>query len=230
MPNATRILDTLPDPRVRSTLARLHAEAGRETWRMVRDFAGQLPRALLRRPLPWDRLEGRLSDKFICLEPAQGVLCYLLARSARARTIVEFGTSFGVSTIYLAAAVRDNGGGCVIGTELVPAKAERARAHLREAGLEHFAEVRVGNALDTLGDLDLPVDFMLNDGFPRFALPVLQLVAPRLRPGAIVVADNVGAFWADHGDYLRWVRDPANGFVSSLLPLNEGTELSVRAE
>jgi predicted O-methyltransferase YrrM len=195
---------------------------------MLRDFADQIPRALLRRPLPWERLEGRLSDKFVCLEPAQGVLCYLLARSARARTIVEFGTSFGVSTIYLAAAVRDNGGGCVIGTELVPAKAERARAHLREAGLEEFVEIRLGNALDSLREIDTPVDFMLSDGFPRFALPVLQLVAPRLRQGAIVVADNVGAFWADHGDYLRWVRDPANGFASSLLPLNEGTELSVR--
>jgi predicted O-methyltransferase YrrM len=77
-------------------------------------------------------------------------------------------------------------------------------------------------------DLDGPVDFMLNDGFPRFQLPVLQLVAPKLTPGGVVIADNVGAFWADHGDYLAWVRDLANGFASTLLPLNEGTKLSVR--
>lgn len=76
--------------------------------------------------------------------------------------------------------------------------------------------------------LEAPVDMLLCDGFPPGMLPVLKLVAPRLRPGAVVVADNVGAFWADHSDYLGWVRDPSNGFQSAMLAMNEGTELSVR--
>jgi predicted O-methyltransferase YrrM len=222
------VLEALPDPRVRDVLRRLHARADRETPRLIWQFLGFLPHLLLRRALPWERLEPRLDDKFIALDRAQGVFCYLLARALGARHVVEFGTSYGISTIYLAAAVRDNGGGRVIGTEKVPAKAARAREHLREAGLASFVEIREGDAQETLRDLDGPVDLMLNDGFPRFQLPVLQLVAPRLRPGAVVVADNVGAFWADHGAYLAWVRDPANGFASTLLPLNEGTELSVR--
>jgi len=221
-------LAALPDPRVRETLERLHAEASREMFGMMRAFAREVPRLLLRRRLRFERLEASVADKFICLDPAQGVLCYLLARSARARSVVEFGTSFGVSTIYLAAAVRDNGGGRVIGTELVPEKAARAREHLREAGLEEVVEIRVGNALDTLREIDSPVDFMLNDGFPRFALPVLELVAPRLCEGAIVLTDNVGTFPADYADYVRWLRDPANGFVSTRVPLKLGTELSVR--
>jgi len=221
-------LAALPDPNVRALLRRLHARADAETPRLFLQFLDQLPRLALGRAIPWERFGRRLDDKFICLDRSQGVFCYLLARALGARRIVEFGTSFGVSTIYLALAVRENGGGRVIGTEMVPSKAARAHAHLKEAGLSEWVEIREGDARDTLRDLDGPVDLLLNDGFPPAMLPVLQLVAPHLRPGAIVVSDNVGAFWADHRAYLAWLRDPANGFQSALLAMNEGTELSVR--
>jgi predicted O-methyltransferase YrrM len=223
-----RVLASIADPRVRTLLTRLHREADRQTFGLLRVGLPQLPRLLLGRGLSSQRMEHALSDKYIPLEPAQGMLCYLLARSLRAQRIVEFGTSFGVSTIYLAMAVRDGGGGRVIGTELLPAKAAKARQHLEEAGLADFVEIREGNALETLRSLEGPVDFFLNDGFPRFALDVLKLVAPHLREGAIVLADNVGLFRAEHADYLAWVRDPANGFASGVLALAEDVELSVR--
>ncbi len=221
-------LEALCDPTVQRVLARLHASADRQNPRLVLAFLAALPRFLLGRRLPWDRLEPRMADKFIAIPPDQGVLCYLLARALGARRIVEFGTSFGISTIYLAAAVRDNGGGRVIGTELLPTKAAAAREHLREAGLERFVEIREGDALETLRDLEGPIDFMLNDGFPRFALPVLRVVEPRLRTGAVVVSDNVGAFPADHAEYVAYVRDPRHGFRSALLGAKPGTEISVR--
>jgi predicted O-methyltransferase YrrM len=221
-------LAVIADPRVRATLERLHVLAERGEKRLWLRFAPLLPRLLLGRTLPWSRLEHRLDDEFIALGRHQGVYCYLLARALGARNVVEFGTSFGISTIYLACAVRDNGGGRVIGTERVAAKADRARAHLEEAGLAEFVEIRGGNAPDSLAELPEPVDFLLNDGFPRYALPVLQAVAPRMRRGAVVVSDNVAIFPADHGDYVAWVRDPANGFLSTRIALDEGTELSVR--
>jgi len=64
-----------------------------------------------------------------------GALLYMLARGNGARGIVEFGTSFGLSTIHLAAALRDNGGGKLIGTEFEPNKLVNARANLEAAGL-----------------------------------------------------------------------------------------------
>jgi predicted O-methyltransferase YrrM len=223
-----RVLASLADPRARTVLGRLHREADRQSLGLIRAGLPQLPRLLLGRGLRSQPLEAALSDKYIPLEPAQGMLCYLLCRSLGARRVVEFGTSFGISTIYLALAVRDNGGGRVTGTELVPAKAAQARVHLAEAGLAEYVEIREGNALDTLRSLEGPVDFFLNDGFPRFALDVLRLVAPHLRAGAIVLADNVSLFRAEHEEYLAYVREPKHGFVSGVLALAEDAELSVR--
>ena len=105
--------------------------------------------------------------------------------------MVEFGTSFGISTIYLAAAVRDNGGGMVIGTELEPSKHDRAVAHLQEAGLGEVAEVRLGDALATLKEVPEPLDLVFLDGWKDLYVPVLELLKPKLRPGAVVLGDKL---------------------------------------
>ncbi|MEM1232038.1 MAG: class I SAM-dependent methyltransferase, partial [Pseudomonadota bacterium] len=149
------------------------------------------------------------ADKYLPLDRDQAAFCYLCARALKAKTVVEFGTSFGVSTIWLAAAVRDNGGGRVIGTELVPAKAERAREHVAAAGLSEFVEIRTGDARQTLRDDPAPIDLLLNDGFPDLALEMLTLLSPRLRTGAVVITDNVGTFKGNYADYVRYLRDPA---------------------
>jgi predicted O-methyltransferase YrrM/GNAT superfamily N-acetyltransferase len=214
--------------RAAGVLARLHRQADRQNPKLIRRFAAQIPRLLFRRPLPWARLEPRLQDMYLALDPASGMFLYLLARALGARRIVEFGTSFGISTIYLALAVRDNGGGRVVGTELVPEKAERARAHLEEAGLADLVEIRIGDACQTLRQLEGPIDLLLNDGFPRFTLPVLQLVAPDMRPGAVALCGNAVLFPADHAAYRSWVRDPANGFRSAHIATATAGELSVK--
>jgi len=115
----------LPDLQVQDLLRQLHHQADKESLSLVWSFLDQLPRLALGRSIRWDRFDKRLQDKFICLDRSQGVFCYLLARALQARKIVEFGTSFGVSTIYLALAVRENGGGWVIGMKWCP---QRLRA------------------------------------------------------------------------------------------------------
>ena len=86
------------------------------------------------------------------IHPEQGDLIYLLCRGMRATRVAEFATSIGMSTLYFAAAMRDNGGGKVIGSELVPAKAATARRNLNEAGLiEYCRDSRGGCAADAAG-------------------------------------------------------------------------------
>jgi predicted O-methyltransferase YrrM len=174
-----------------------------------------------------------LSDKLVALEPEKAELCYLLCRSLNARRVVEAGTSFGVSTIYLACAVRDNtqahdGDGVVIGTEHEPAKAAAARRNFADAGIADFIDLREGDLRETLKDVGGPVDFMLVDIWIPMARPALELVAPRLRPGAIVLCDNTTRYARRYADYLGFVRNPANGFQSLTLPMNGGLEMSVR--
>ena len=226
--NKDDVLSVIPNPRVRATLARLHALADSGESALKLRLAPFMPRLLMGKTLPWETLEHRFDEDFISIGREDGVHAYLLARALNARHIVEFGTSFGVSTIYLACAVRENGGGRVIGTERVIAKAQRAREHLEEAGVAEWAEVRGGDAPGSLADLPESIDMLFNDGFPQYALPVLQTVAPKMRTGAVVLSGNAAIFAADHREYLEWVRDPANGFLSTRLALGEGVEFSIR--
>lgn len=166
---------------------------------------------------------ARLKDLPLPVSRETGVLLYLLARSSNARSIVEFGTSFGISTLYLAAALRDNGGGRLISTEFEPSKIARAQANLDAGGLADLVEIRQGDALQTLrSDLPERIDLLLLDGAKALYPDILQLVQGRLRPGALIIADN-----ADYSpDYLALVRSPASGYLST--PFAEDVELSLR--
>ncbi len=217
------------DARVAAVLERLHAEATRQIpaligWYLRRKLSSFFGRASAEPLARWAGME-----RFhVPLDRAQGAFLYLLARSMSARRIVEYGTSVGISTIYLAAAVRDNGGGLVIGSELAPAKVAAARAHLAEAGLAEWVEVREGDARETLRDLGGPVDLGLIDGWPELALEMGRLIGPQLRPGGVLVADNVRTFRRILAPYVAHMQGGAGGFLSATLPLKGGTEFSVR--
>ncbi len=165
----------------------------------------------------------RLKELWLPVTRETGALLYMLARSSKAESIVEFGTSFGISTLYLAAALRDNGGGRLITSEFEPAKVAKAKEHLTEGDLIDLVEVRAGDALKTLA-VDLPetIDLLLLDGAKAIYNDVLNLVERRLMPGALVIADN-----ADYSpDYLARVRSPDSGYLS--LQIGKDVELSIR--
>ena len=155
-----------------------------------------------------------------------GRLLYGLVRAARPAAVVEFGTSFGISTLYLAAAVRDNGGGRVVTTEMSAAKVAAARRTFAETGLDDLVTVLEGDARETLADLRGPVGLVLLDGWKDLYLPVLRLLEPRLAPGAPVVGDDIA--FAGVKPYLDYVRDPANGYESVAFPVEDGMEVSCR--
>jgi predicted O-methyltransferase YrrM len=217
------------DPIAQAVVDRLQAEARAQWGAMIRHFLPNLPRLLTGRPIGSPVDTGFYKDKLLPIGRGQGELLYLLARSRNVRCAVEFGTSFGVSTIYLAAAMRDAGaGGRVIGTELVPEKVRAARSNLAAAGLISHVEIREGDALVTLRDLTGPVDLLLLDGWPALAMNVLQIVEPRLADGAPVVVDNVSQFPGDLRAVIeRLTANPC--YRSSKLPLRGGTLVGIYA-
>jgi predicted O-methyltransferase YrrM len=173
------------------------------------------------------------SDKLVALDRDKAEFCYQLCRAKKASKIIEVGTSYGVSTIYLAAAVRDNvnafgGNGVVIGTEYEPSKAAAARAHFAQAGLSSFIELRVGDLRETLKQIDGPIDFVLMDVWIAMARPALELISPHLSQGAVVVCDNTKQHRGFYSDYFAFLHDPANSFTTMTLPFQGGLEISVR--
>ncbi|TWB59403.1 O-methyltransferase [Nitrospirillum viridazoti] len=220
-------MSTLTTAPVAPLLDRLFAEAARITPSSIPAVADLMARGdhthLMRSRTEYRRFYSALKDLPLAVSREAGTLLYMLARGATARTIVEFGTSFGLSTLHLAAALRDNGGGRLITTEFEPSKVARARENLAEGGLIDLVEIREGDALQTLAtDLPQTIDLLLLDGAKALYPEILDLVESRLRPGAYILADN-----ADHSpDYLARVRDPANGYLS--LPFGEDVELSLK--
>ena len=204
-------------------LARLFKEAEAATSPVAASFSADERERLLRSKTEYVDFYGRLKDLWLAVSPETGTLLYMLARSSGARVIIEFGTSFGISTLYLAAALRDNGGGRLITTEFEPSKVTRAKANLTEGGLIDLVEVREGDALQTLSaDLPETIDLLLLDGAKAIYPEILSLVESRLRPGALVIADN-----ADFSpEYLERVRAPASGYMST--PFGDDVELSVK--
>jgi predicted O-methyltransferase YrrM len=168
-----------------------------------------------------------LGKAFLPVSREMGRLLYILARTQNSRTIVEFGTSFGISTIFLASALRDNGGGLVITSELNAEKVKAARFNLHEASLSELVEIREGDALTTLRETESTVDLLFLDGWKDAYLPVLKLIEPHLRHGSLVIADDLDIYPDVLKPYLDYVRHPKSGYISVEVPLGDRIEVSL---
>lgn len=215
-------INTLHSPQIVRLLDRLfnEAEASEPALQAVAQSDAS---HLLTSRTGYRQFYGLLKEIPLPVSRETGDLLYMLTRSTRTQHILEFGTSFGVSTIYLAAALRDNGGGRIITTEFEPSKAARAREHLTEAGLIDLVEIREGDALETLAhDLPEVLDLVLLDGAKALYSEILQRVEACLRPGSLVLADD-----ARHcPGFVSQIRSDADRYVS--VPLAGDLEMAMR--
>lgn len=210
---------TLQDPRVASALDRMYSES-KNQMSLLRERRGTFDQ-----PMTAQQRADAMSEFYIPVTPESGRLLYSLVRATRPATVVEFGMSFGISAVHLAAAVRDNGSGRVVTTELSETKIAAAKKTFAETGLDDVITILQGDALTTLADLPGPVDFVLLDGWKDLYLPVLELLEPRLSPGVLVVADNTSA--ADTQPYLDRVRNPDNGYVSFNFQVRDSDSMEI---
>jgi predicted O-methyltransferase YrrM len=214
--------NSLNSPQIIRVLDRLFAEA--EASQSALDVVAQSDAShLITSKTRYRQFYSLLKDVPLPVSRETGVLLYMLVRSTRAQSILEFGTSFGVSTIYLAAALRDNGAGRIITTEFEPSKAARARENLTEAGFIDLVEIREGDALETLSrDLPDTFDLVLLDGAKALYNDVLHRVETCLRPGSVVLADD-----ARHcPEFVSHMRSNGNRYLS--VPLAGDLEMSMR--
>lgn len=157
-----------------------------------------------------------------------GRLLWILVRATRAARILEVGTSNGFSTLWLADAARSTGGR-VTTLELNPAKIALARANLTSAGLERVVDIIEGPAADTLPRLPGPFDVVFLDADRPSYLTYLELVVPKLRPGGMLIADNVTSHAHELQDYLSRVKSHPQLFAVTV-PIGNGEEIALRLE
>ena len=201
------------DRRVKAVLAEYDRRSARE--------------AALMNALPLEEVMRRVDEFLISIGPDTGTLLNILIKAARAQTILELGTSYGHSTIFLAEAARASGGR-VISLDVSADKQRYAREQLAAAGLESFVELRTGDARDIIASLPDPLDFVLIDLWKDLYVPCFDLVYPKLSDGALLAADNILFPEFSRNDmeaYRRHVRTK-RGIESILLPVGSGIELS----
>ena len=214
---------------LRSLLERLHASSDTQD----REIAAYY-KAGAERPTGFEQ-EGSAGrefwrDKFVALERDKAEFIYALCRAMRARRIVEAGTSFGVSTLYLAAALRDNGGGLVTTCDIEESKAEVARGHFAEVGLSDLIDLRVGDVRHTLRDIDEPVDLLVLDIWAPITADIIALIGPHVRTGGVVVADNITSRRDRYAGLIAYLADCSNGFTTQTLAFEGGLELAVKTQ
>jgi predicted O-methyltransferase YrrM len=172
--------------------------------------------------------EGPFRDPFLLsVGPATGRLLNLLVRQLKPKTILEIGTSYGYSTIWLAEAASATGAK-VITLELNPAKSRHASESLAKIGLGGVVDFCVGDALQLIAALPGPFDFILLDLWKNLYVPCFDLFYPKLSPGALIVADNMihPEFDREYAaQYRKHVRSKPH-IASLLLPVGSGLELS----
>jgi predicted O-methyltransferase YrrM len=157
-------------------------------------------------------------DEFlISVGPATGQLLNILAKSVQAKTLVELGTSYGYSTVWLAEAARANGGK-LISLDKADYKQAYAKERIARAGLAGYVEFRLGDALETLTTLKGPFDFVLVDLWKELYVPCLELFYPKLMIYPDVYRESAL-------EYRKRVRSKPK-IDSLLLPVGSGVELS----
>jgi predicted O-methyltransferase YrrM len=220
-------MSTLDSPAVSTLLDRLFAAADQEdpaAFKRARDAIARLGRP----PGNQERAE-LMRDVYMPITPDVGRLLYILARSRKPEIIVEFGTSYGISGIHLAAALRDAGRGRLITTEFDAIKAGRAQENFRTAGLADLIEIRIGDAFETLkAGFAGSIDLLLLDGWKPLYLPMLKFLEPRLAPGAVIIADDLAVAPEALASYVGYVRATNSRYVSVEVPLGDRLEISVR--
>jgi len=193
------------DPRVSTYLARLHAESDAATYAAARrQFAGSDAAfaALAQRysELPPAGRGALLAEHAIVLEeaalslaiaPAMGEFLYTLSLAKGVRSVLELGSSNGVSTLYFAAALRARGAGKVVATEREPAKCAALRQHVAALGLAEYVDLRQGDVFETVQLLQGPFDLVFIDIWASGYLAIYRAIEPLLAPGSLILADNM---------------------------------------
>lgn len=165
-------------------------------------------------------------DDALAIPEEAGAFMHALILSSGATRGLELGTSYGYSGLWIASALRRNGGRLVT-IERESRKSEIAGRHFERAGLSQCIDRRIGVIADVLGTMNGPFDFVFVDADKEASLDYVRRLRPKLAPRAVIVTDNIlhppHFNWPEYLAALR--NDP--GLFSTLVPVGNGMELTI---
>lgn len=222
----TQKISSIDSPKIKSLLIKLYKNAT-DNDQLLQPQISSLVANEYNGVMNDAKLSLLLDDAFMAVSPEIGRLIYSLVRIHKPKLIVEFGTSMGISAIHIAAAIQDNGFGKLITTELNSKKVKIATDNMKEAGLGEYVEFRQGDAFETLADIS-DIDLLVLDGWKELYLPLLKQLESKLSKDCLVIADDIDLMPEVLDAYLNYIRNPANGYTSCTIGLDDGLELSIR--
>ena len=175
-----KTIHTIEQDKIKSTLAYLYKDAKSDYLKIAKGLA----KSVLRDMQPED-----FKDAYLSITQSQGQDLVNLIKGNSVRNIVEFGTSFGISTLFLTQGVLETNGH-IITTELIASKAKKAIDNFEKAGVKHLIEVKVGNAMETLKGHSESIDLLLLDGWKNLYLPLFKMLEPNFHQNSIIYVDN----------------------------------------
>lgn len=182
------------ETQIKQSLTQLYNDAKSDRFKMMKGLA----KSVFRPMQPSD-----FEDVYLSISEEQGEDLQQLIKENNCKNIVEFGTSFGISTLFLALGVLQTNGK-IITTELLVSKAEKAIENFKKAGVNHLIEVKIGDALHTLKNHNEPIDLLFLDGWKNLYLPLFQLLEPNFHQHTIIYVDN--ANMSDSQLFLKEIR------------------------
>lgn len=192
---------------IKETLVQLHKDSNYDHLRMMKNVA----KSIFKPMQPSD-----FKDVYLSISREQGEDLKRLVTENGIKKIVEFGTSFGISTLYLALGAVETEGH-IVTTELIESKAQKAIENFKRAGVNHLIEVKVGDALQTLRNHNEPIDLLLLDGWKNLYLAIFQMLEPNFHPNTFIYVDN-----ADMAETQAFLRAVSHNSRYQLQPKYQG--------
>ena len=165
---------------IKATLIELYNDAKNDKTRIIKG----LVKSIIRPMQPED-----FKHAYLSITEEQGLFLVDLIKKNKLKNIVEFGTSFGISTLFLAQGALETKGR-IITTELIASKAEKAMENFKKAEVSNIIDVRIGDAMQTLQNHKEPIDLLFLDGWKDLYQPLFNMLESNFHTNTIIYVDN----------------------------------------
>lgn len=165
---------------IKATLIELYNDAKNDKTRIIKG----LVKSIIRPMQPED-----FKHAYLSITEEQGLFLVELIKKNKFKNIVEFGTSFGISTLFLAQGALETKGR-IITTELIASKAEKAMENFKKAEVSNIIDVRIGDAMHTLQNHKEPIDLLFLDGWKDLYQPLFNMLESNFHTNTIIYVDN----------------------------------------